>query len=590
MNMFESMMESLGLQARKEQTALVEFIRTNLANEEQAMIQAGTGVGKSFAALATAFEANEKYGIPSLIVCPTNALIDQYVKKDAPRVVEALNEEGKEPKRIAHIKGRNNYLCSASHGAMLDKNAPKLIKEFIEKGVFEWAEAGLEGWGCSGDCDQRMGDICAIQAARELASRAHVVITNGHVLVWDLKVEQMTDGVVNLLPRVGAVFIDECHAVDEVAKSCNSDQIGPNAAVYDMVPGLQRWVARTTMLMNQMKLNEAPVDIDAELTRMLQEADRTAGRLESQLAGMRDPSYAAEAKEIRKDLKAVQRFIDFATDSDDRFISTITIEPGKDGVDVTQLNRKCIDSSSWMKRILLRQPSALISGTIPKSLGRRIGIPDATFEDVGTPFDYSKSVLAIGYDSAKDRNAEVRRIKSVVDAVLEYARKPHEEGGGGSLVLFTSWRDLEVVMPQVYKALKKEGLDKKCPVWMQTRGDSAETQRDLVEFKEHGHGVMGGVASLWTGVDVPGAALRQVIIYKLPWGVPTLEVKAIEKIHGRDPYVDDMMTKLVQGAGRLVRSTDDFGRVLITDSRARQLRWRTNPMSRHMAEFAPANH
>ena len=582
-------MDAMGLQARKEQAALVGLIRTNLSDKERAMLQAGTGVGKSFAALATAFEANEETGVPSLIVCPTNALIDQYIKEDAPRVLEALNKEGQEPKKIAYIKGRNNYLCSASHGAMLDKDAPKTILEFIANGVFEWAEAGLEGWGCSGDCDQRLGDICAIQAAREKAARANVVITNGHVLIWDLKVEQMTDGVINLLPRCGALFIDECHTIDEVAKSCNSDQIGPNAAVYDMVPGLQRWVARATMLMTQKKLNEAPVEIDNDLMRMLQEADREAGRLESQLAGMRDPSAAAEAKELRKDLKALQRFIDFATDSDDRFISTMTIEPGKDGMDVTFLNRKCVDSSSWMRQILLRQPSTLISGTIPKSLGRRIGIADATFEDVGTPFDYSKSVLAIGYDAANDRNAEVRRIKSTVEAVLEYGRKSHEEGGGGTLLLFTSWRDMNVVMPQVYKALKREGLDKKCPVWMQTKGDSVETQRDLKEFKAHGHGVMGGVASLWTGVDVPGAALRQVIIYKLPWAVPTLEVKAIEKIHGRDPYVDDMMTKFVQGAGRLVRSTDDYGRVLVVDSRARNLRWRSNPMSRHLAEFSPAS-
>ena len=583
MGTFEQMMKAMGLESRKEQDNLVRLIRTNLTNEEQALLQAGTGVGKSFAVLATALEANEKYGTPSLVICPTNALIDQYIKKDAPRVVEALGGD----KKIEYIKGRNNYLCSASHGAMLDKDAPKKIVDLINQGIFEWAEAGLEGWGCSGDCDQRMGDVCAIQAARARAAQANVVITNGHVLVWDLKVEQMTDGVVNLLPRAGALFVDECHEIDQVAKSCNSDQIGPNAAVYDMVPGLQRWVSMQTMRMHQLHVTEAPVEVDERLAAMLKEADREAGRLESQLAGMRDPSFADEAKSIRKELKAIQRFIDFATDEDDRFISTITIEPGKDGLDVTYLNRKCVDSSSWMRQILLRQPSTLVSGTIPASLAKRIGVPGATTEDVGTPFDYSKSILAISYYSAKDKKDEVKRIQGVCQAVIEYAQKPHEEGGGGSLLLFTSWRDLEVVMPQVYKALKKEGLDKKCPVWMQTKGDSKETQRDLEEFKEHGHGVMGGVASLWTGVDVPGAALRQVIIYRLPWGVPTLEVKAIEKIHGREPYVDDMMTRLVQGIGRLVRTTEDSGRVLIADSRARNLRWKTNPMSRHVARFVP---
>lgn len=584
MGMFERMMEAMGLEARKEQALLVSHLRENLGAEEVVLIQAGTGVGKSYGVIGAALEANEKYGIPSIVVCPTNALIDQYIKKDAPRIREAL---GLDESAIAYIKGRNNYLCSASHGAMMDKDATKTVLDLINRGVYEWADAGLEGWGCSGDCDQRMGDVCAIQAARAKAAKAKVAITNGHVLIWDLKVEQMTDGVVNLLPRCGALFIDECHEIDQVAKSCNSDQIGPNAAVYDMVPGLQRWVGRMTMQMHQLHVTETPVDIDASLTAMMQEADKEAGRLESQLAGMRDPEYADEAKTLRKELKALTRFIDFATDGDERFISTITIEPGKDGVDVTYLNRKCVDSSGWMRQILLRQPSALVSGTIPQSLSRRIGVPKAPLEDVGTPFDYSKSVLAISAYSAKEKRDEVNRIKSACLAVVEYARKSHEEGGGGTLLLFTSWRDLEVVMPQVYKALKAEGLDKKCPVWMQTKGDSKETQKDLAEFREHGHGVMGGVASLWTGVDVPGPALRQVIIYRLPWGVPTLEVKAIEKIHGREPYVDDMMTKLVQGAGRLVRTPEDNGRILVVDSRARNLRFRSNPMSRHMVDFIP---
>jgi Rad3-related DNA helicase len=69
--------------------------------------------------------------------------------------------------------------------------------------------------------------------------------------------------------------------------------------------------------------------------------------------------------------------------------------------------------------------------------------------------------------------------------------------------------------------------------------------------------------------------------------VPTLEVKAIEAKYGHQPYKDEMMTRLVQGIGRLVRRVGDNGRIYIADSRAKNIRWATNSMSKHVPEFSP---
>lgn len=582
--MFEKLMQATGMTPRPQQTKLVEFAREVLGDDGQVFVQAGTGTGKSFAVLSLALEAAHANKMPSVVVAPTNALVNQYVLKDAPRVAKALGGT------FAYLKGRSQYLCTSSPEAKKLKvgEAREIFESHIKAGRLEWAQAGLPGWGCTNDCNDVFGDLCAMQMAKVQASKADVIVTNGHVLIWDLKVDQMTSGLARLLPAYGALFVDECHELDEVAKSCNSDAIGPNSEVYDAVLGLHKWVEGKIASMDE-KVTEILVTVegdDNELAAMVGESIREIGRLESLIAGMAgNPEAAEEVKELRKELKPHQRFVDFCTGDDDRFISTITLENDKNGEPKPSLNRKCIDASSWTRPILKEQASVLVSGTIPPSLPARLGVRDAALKDVGTPFHYGKSVLAISPFSAKEKANDFKRMKETAGAVVDMSRRSHDQGGGGTLILFTSWKDHDEVMPFIERKLREAGLD--VPVFSQSRENQQQTAEDLEAFKAHGHAVMGGVQSMWTGVDVPGNALRQVVIYRLPWGVPNLEVKAIEAKFGRQPYTDDMMTRLVQGIGRLVRQVEDNGRIFIADSRAKQQRWWANPMSKHVAQFAP---
>lgn len=588
--MFEKLMAETGMTARPQQTKLVEMAREAIDGDEADLVrfvQAGTGTGKSYAILATALEASHATRQPSVVVAPTNALVNQYVLKDAPEVQKALGGV------FAYIKGRSQYLCTQSvEGRRLKKpEAEVVFKKAIDAGHLEWAQAGLQGWGCTGDCNPKFGDLCAMQIAKDKAAEADVIVTNGHVLVWDLKVDQMTGGVARLLPMYGALFIDECHEIDAVAKNCNSDQIGPNSSVYDAALGLKHWVLKKVSEMGRFE-NEMLVEMDGDLEAMVRDANQEAGRLESLIAGMAsNPESYEEVKALRKELKTFQRFIDFATSGDDRFISTITREFDKDGEEVAILNRKCIDSSSWLRPILTGQTSVLVSGTIPPSLPGRVGVRNAPLADVGTPFHYGDSVLAISSVSAahKDRKAnpakEAMRITEVCRAAVGMAALSHEEGGGGTLILFTSYRDFNEVMPQVEQAVADAGID--VPVLYQSRESQQETAERLEQFKAHGNAIMGGVQSLWTGVDIPGDALRQVIIFQLPWPVRSHEVIAVEKKFGFQVYADDMMTRLVQGIGRLVRRVEDNGRVYIADSRAKNLKWAKNPMSTHIPQFSP---
>jgi ATP-dependent DNA helicase DinG len=577
---FEQVMKSMNLEPRPQQTKLIGIAREAISDQSTRFAQAGTGTGKSYVMLTAALEAartNSKR-LPSVVVCPTNNLIDQYVHTDAPKIAQATGG------RFEYLKGRNRYLCTASFSMSQEPDPNELFKKFVKDGKLEWAQHGLDNsWGCSGDCDDALGDLCAVQIARFEASKAEVVITNGHLLVWDWRVLGFTNGANGLLPAFNTLFVDEAHALDDVGRSCMSDQIKRNSAVFREIPGLDIWVAGMTAGLTEFN-RERSVESegDEQLAGMVAQSTKELDRLDAQLEVAVAEQDRAMARVIKKQMRAHQRFVDFATpDEYGRFISTITLE-NQGGTDLEPaLNTLCVDSSFIFRDILTRQPSVLVSGTVPQTLPRRMGVSDAPLEDVGTPFDYSRSTLAISSHRGNDPKLNWNRVQETVAAVNDMCGRSHEQGGGGTLILFTSWKDLNEVMPHVAKGLKRS-----VPVLAQSQTDPADTDECLRIFKAHGHAVMGGVTSMWTGVDVPGDALRQVIIYRLPWGVPTLEVKAIEKIHGRQVYSDSMLQTLAQGIGRLVRTTEDTGRVYIADSRAKNIRWTQSPLTRHVAKFS----
>jgi ATP-dependent DNA helicase DinG len=577
---FERVIEHMGLTARPQQTALVKFAREAVSEDSCKLVQAGTGTGKSYAVLSAALEAARINGMPSVVICPNNTLIDQYVGKDAPKVAAATGG------KFEYLKGRNRYVCSVSRAMrqLTPTQRSEIFDRIAKSGWYEWAENPEmdNTWGCSSDCDPRDGDLCAVQFARQRAQQAEVVVTNAHLLVWDLKVLDMTDGQVRLLPEYGALFVDECHELEAIGRDCYSDQITPGSAVYDEVHGLREWVAEVTKEITER--DELPFMSDDAIRKMAHNTQIRYNAVEAEIAQAFEIESAgrdvALLKEYRREAKTLKRFLELTNEEDERFISTITMEwSDKEKKFVPMLNRRCVDASGVFRRILGGQSSVLVSGTIPLSLSQRLGVGNATLDDVGHPFNYGKCTIVFSNYSGKDRDKAWEKSTQIA-AAINSMDKPHGEGGGGTLILFTAWADLELVMPLVMKQLNP-GI----PVFAQSKTDANDTKEMIEEFRKHGNAVLCGVKSLFTGLDIPGPALRQVVIYKLPWGVPTLEVKAIEKIHGRQPYVDQMMTELVQAIGRLVRTVKDDGRVFIVDSRARSLRWSGNPMSRHVAKF-----
>lgn len=593
---FEKVMDGLGLTPRTQQSKLVAFAREAIAEDDQQFVQAGTGTGKSFAILSVALEASYKTGRPSVVICPNNALIDQYVAKDAPRIQAIAGG------KFTYIKGRSRYLCANARAfsKINWRDAAVAYRQLTERhSSTEWAEIpDLDStYGCPGSdecdssnnrdcyCGAASGNrsdgvpctcpyVCGAFQAKADALDANVVITNAHVLVWDYLVRQFTANSAQLLPDAGAVFVDECHELEAVGRGVLGSEIKPGGLTYQVLPGLRDWTDRVYADMEQADRSEGLADPDDHQLQTLVADARDELALRLRLMGQYD-SGDELGKQYKREANALSKFLDFATNEDENFVSIIERRPGGDPGDI-HLTFKCVDASLTFRSILGEQPSILVSGTIPSTGPRRLGLGDAPVDNVGHPFDYSKSTLAISGYSPKNRADTYNRIKEVAAAI--------NDTNGGTLVLFTSWADVETVVPLLARHLRKDIADR---VYVQSKDDPTSLKQDIEDFKADGNAVLIGVRTLFTGLDIPGNALRQVIIWKLPYPVPSLEVKAIEKKFGKQSYYDEMLQLLTQGIGRLIRTTDDRGRVYIADNRAANQRWRMNGMTRHIAEFSP---
>jgi|HubBroStandDraft_1064217.scaffolds.fasta_scaffold00078_30 ATP-dependent DNA helicase DinG len=598
---------------RREQLRMAERVADALRTRESLVVEAGTGTGKTFAYLVPALLSGKRV----LISTGTRTLQDQLFAKDLPLVSAALGR----PSRVALLKGRANYLCrhaltrlqdGGEQLAMLTGEAPRprgpnsmlaRIQRWARttrsgdlaevRGLSDtnavWAQVTSTRDSCLG---LRCPEIshCHVAGARREALDADIVIVNHHLLLADLALKE--DGFGDLLGASDAVILDEAHQIPDLATQFFGSLIS-SRNLENLLQSVQRELAVAPARVaphdsaRPAAAGEAVRDVQEALLRLRASCPATAGRYPwTQLQSPLGEAAQALAQSLQQLCAALgaadtpgplaqlgERMAELAGNLER--IAAVESQDGARSVEVgargVTLSLMPFDISERFRSLVRSRGGAWIFTSATLSVGEefghftgRLGLEESPTLRIESPFDHERQSLLYLPASMPEPSAP-----GFVATVIATAVPLIEAAAGGAFVLFTSHRALAQGA-----ALLRERWGSEPPYRLLVQGEGPR-ERLLQEFRADGNAVLLGTASFWEGVDVKGEALRLVVIEKLPFASPEdpLVRARIEHLTAnggnafRDYQLPEAALALKQGAGRLIRSEDDYGVVVICDPR-----------------------
>ncbi len=610
---------------------MADAVESNLDSKGRLLVEAGTGVGKSFAYLVPAIrrilERRER-----VVVCThTISLQEQIFEKDVPLLKAVIPDEF----TTVLCKGRSNYMSLRRMRIASEKKSKVCHNEEEEHSldlIEDWAYTTTDGslatlpqlprrsvWehveSDAGNCMGRRCptyEKCFYQSARRRMENADLLICNHALFFSDLALRSKGAG---FLPAYDHVIFDEAHHLEDVASGHFGIRLAENRVRH-----LLRTLYNATTGKGTLAGIEAaglPVDEVDAATHACIEAQSASdgffdgiwrladsgrgpilasGRVSAPDAFPNELSPAlgdlatrlkllrerATDESLQFDLaSAAERVIAVAAEAE-LFLSqgidgcVYWVERGKPayGTKRPAITLSCatIDVGPVLREHLFAMPVS-------------ITMTSATLAAAGDDFSHvigrlgcdEAKTLALGspFDYASNMRVMIDRTMPTPDApeavreLVPRILRQIEETGGGAFVLFTSFRALREVAERCAPVLRSAGY----PVFI--HGEDGERSHLLKLFRERENSVLFGTSSFWEGVDVRGRALRNVIITKLPFDVPDhpLIQARHERIEaaGGNSFRDDQLPRAVlrfkQGVGRLIRGADDAGRIVVLDPR-----------------------
>ncbi len=652
---------------RPSQRDMAAYIADGYNDGGVLLLEAGTGVGKSFAYLVPALAWAKASGERTVISTNTINLQEQLFGKDLPLLHAALATKEHAP-TFALLKGWRNYLCLArlhqAVGAQRSLLEPDKYDEL--QSIFAWAGRTEDGtladlgvtpsgevWdevSAESDLCPRLQcnhfDACFLFKARRRAAEADVVIVNHHLLASDLAVRHAADNwkEAAVLPPYDRLVLDEAHHLEDVAASHLGAQVTSRGIRRvlgrferngkGLLPTLAADLGASGDLLSRASLDllrdrllpsvlDARRAADQLLLRLhdrleaeqggvlrlndefLQDAiwaDGLQRELDATLSAFRAIKECIETiadrmsgsedlgdmpprrLQLLGELRGVVRRLDSTSDGLNQALrpapgGTPTVRwiqrTGPRGQQLT-LAAVPLDLAPLLRELVFERVKTvtLTSATLAASGGfefleARVGLsiaPSPVTERaiLPSPFNYiEQCIFGIPNDLPDPREDEPGHAAAVVKIVTDLAHA----SDGGMFVLFTS-----------HGALRRAGAELRA-----TTGDrwpiliQGEEPRDVLlrRFRELGRAILLGTDSFWEGVDVPGRALRVLVLTKLPFKVPSepLTAARLERLaeQGEDGFMQYLLPhaalKLKQGFGRLIRSRTDVGAVVLLDKR-----------------------
>jgi len=593
--------------------------------------EAGTGVGKSFAYLVPAILAvseehdkNDKDAVRRVVISThTISLQEQLLHKDLPLLNSVIPREFS----AILVKGRRNYLSKRRLQTALDRaqNTFSTDEELEQlREVRSWARDTTDGsqsdlsfkplaavWDeVASDSSNCMGrncptyDACFYHRARRRMYNAQILVVNHALFFSDLAVRRAG---ASILPDYNAVIFDEAHTLEAVAgehlgigvtsgqvryilNKLYNERTNKGLLVYHDLPKTQRETQRCVNLAddffrdvhnwhtNQEEKNgrvRSPEIVNNSVSPALEQLARA---VRGHGDGMDDEAQRKDFTAAQDRLTALADQIEtWRTQQVSDAVYWIEGGPSRRGYLRIKLAAAPIDVGPALREQLFDKTRTVMLTSATLSVGRggsfdffksRIGLTQARSVLLDSPFDFQRQAKLVLVRGMPDPSSQRDQYEArCVDMIRRYVARTD----GHAFVLFTSYALMRRAASDLTSWLAENDLA------LYSQAEGLPRHKMLDRFKQNPRSVLFGTDSFWQGVDVPGDALQNVIITKLPFSVPDhplleARLEAIRRAGG-NPFmqfqVPEAVIKLRQGFGRLIRTQEDQGIVVLLDPRVR---------------------